>query len=75
MSRSALYSPLGLLHSVATDVGAYQLPGQRRLEVLQLELGEGCLLQRLPALSGQVAPVKQQVPGRMQDLLPEVIPS
>lgn len=43
--------------------------------MLQLELGEGHPLQRLPALSGQVAPVKQQVPEGVQDLLPEVIPS
>lgn len=74
MSCSALYSPLRLLDGIATDVGAHQLPGERRPEVLQLELGEARPLQRLPALSSQVAPVKQQVPGRMQDLLPKVNP-
>lgn len=42
--------------------------------MLQLQLGEAGLLQGLPALSGQVASIKQKVPDGIQDLLPEVIP-
>ena len=42
--------------------------------MLQLQLGEAGLLQGLPALSSQVASIKQKVPDGIQDLLPEVIP-
>lgn len=56
------------------DVRSHQLPGQWGLNVLQLQLREAGPLQGLPALSGKLAAVEQKEPGRIQDLLPEVIP-